>query len=308
MSLSAFAASGRFYRGNLHTHSNRSDGTLPPEEVCRRYRERGYDFICISDHFLERYGYPVTDTLSLRSEGFTTILGAELHAPATEAGELWHILAVGLPADFAPTEAAETGPMLARRARAAGAFVAIAHPEWYGLSLQDGLSIDAAHAVEVYNHTSAEHTSRGGGSYYLDALLNAGCRLGALACDDAHFNFPGQTDRDAFGGWVMVKAEDNDPQTLVQALIAGHYYATRGPSIFRMDIIDGQFLIETSPAKQIALVGPNSKSVYVSGEDLTNAQIPVKEIKGDWCRLVVVDRGDLCAWSNPIWTSTLLPS
>ncbi|MGL5010699.1 MAG: phosphotransferase, partial [Paracoccaceae bacterium] len=31
-----FRAKGRFWRGNLHTHSTRSDGILAPEEVCRR--------------------------------------------------------------------------------------------------------------------------------------------------------------------------------------------------------------------------------------------------------------------------------
>ncbi|MEL6736645.1 MAG: phosphotransferase, partial [Pseudomonadota bacterium] len=37
MQLSAFSAPGRFWRGNLHTHSTVSDGVLEPEEVCRRY-------------------------------------------------------------------------------------------------------------------------------------------------------------------------------------------------------------------------------------------------------------------------------
>lgn len=46
--LSAFSAPGRFWKGNLHTHSNRSDGALEPAEVCRRYREAGYDFLCLS--------------------------------------------------------------------------------------------------------------------------------------------------------------------------------------------------------------------------------------------------------------------
>ena len=44
-SLSAFTAPGRFWRGNLHTHSTRSDGVVSPEEVCRRYRAEGYDFL-----------------------------------------------------------------------------------------------------------------------------------------------------------------------------------------------------------------------------------------------------------------------
>ena len=48
----AFSNPGRFFRGNLHTHSTNSDGVLPPEEVCRRYAVNGYDLLCLSDHFV----------------------------------------------------------------------------------------------------------------------------------------------------------------------------------------------------------------------------------------------------------------
>ena len=34
---------GRFFRGNLHCHSKRSDGLVEPEEVVAAYREAGYD-------------------------------------------------------------------------------------------------------------------------------------------------------------------------------------------------------------------------------------------------------------------------
>ncbi|MFZ1347702.1 MAG: PHP domain-containing protein, partial [Tabrizicola sp.] len=102
MRPSAFTAPGRFWRGNLHTHCTNSDGVLSPEEVCRRYRAEGYDFLAITDHFIGIYGYPMTDTRAFRSEGFTTLIGAELHSGAQSNGELWHILAVGLSDDFAP--------------------------------------------------------------------------------------------------------------------------------------------------------------------------------------------------------------
>ncbi|MEO1613467.1 MAG: PHP domain-containing protein, partial [Pseudomonadota bacterium] len=124
----AFDAPGRFWRGNLHTHSTRSDGVLAPEEVCRRYRAEGYDFIALTDHFVGLYDYPIVDTKPFRDDGFTTILGAELHSGAMENGELWHVLAVGLPEDFAasnsphfmPVEDQESGAEIARRAREAG--------------------------------------------------------------------------------------------------------------------------------------------------------------------------------------------
>jgi hypothetical protein len=48
---------GRFSRGNLHCHSNRSDGLVDPEDVAAAYREAGYDFICLSDHYEAEYGW-----------------------------------------------------------------------------------------------------------------------------------------------------------------------------------------------------------------------------------------------------------
>jgi hypothetical protein len=138
MGTEAFAAPGKFWRGNIHTHSTRSDGKLPPEEVCRRYREAGYDFLCLSDHFLPQYGFPIVDTRPFRTNSFTTILGAEIHAPKNSHGEVWHVLAAGLPDDFAPTGEGESAEALGARANAAGAFVGIAHPQWSSLSVEDG--------------------------------------------------------------------------------------------------------------------------------------------------------------------------
>ena len=214
----AFTAKGRFWRGNLHTHSTRSDGVLSPEEVCRRYKAEGYDFMALTDHFVGAYGYPIVDTVPMRDAGFTTILGAELHSGAMANGELWHILAVGLPADFAPSNSPsfvpvagqETGAEIAARAVAAGAFVAIAHPQWSGLTLADARTITAAHAVEIYNHGCAMGCDRPDGFAIADLLLTEGRKLTLIATDDAHFSEP-----DHFGGWVMVKAEANEPEALL---------------------------------------------------------------------------------------------
>jgi predicted metal-dependent phosphoesterase TrpH len=150
MGTQAFAAPGKFWRGNIHTHSTKSDGALEAAEVCRLYREAGYDFLCLSDHFMARFGFPITDTRDLRTNAFTTIIGAEIHAPATSHGELWHILAAGLPDDFAPPAEGEDGVALTRRARAAGAYIGIAHPQWSGLTIEDGRAMAPhAHSVEI---------------------------------------------------------------------------------------------------------------------------------------------------------------
>lgn len=306
MDTTVFSKPGRFFRGNLHTHSNRSDGALPPEEVCRRYKAHGYDFIALTDHFVGRYAYPITDTAPWRDNRFTTILGAEIHSGAMENGELWHILAVGLPADFAPPRAPdfdartdqETGPQLARRAHNAGAYVAIAHPHWSGLTLEDALSIEAAHAVEAYNHGCAIDSDRGEGFLTLDLLLSRGKRLHLCTTDDAHFGQP-----DHFGGWVMVKAEENRPDSLLEALKAGDYYSSQGPDFHDIACDGDRIEVAMSAVSRVIVQGQGSASRVVIGETMTRAEIALsgRLAASPWLRVTLADAAGKRAWSNPIW-------
>ncbi len=293
-----FAAPGRFWRGNIHGHSTNSDGSWSPAEVCAAYRREGYHFIALTDHFLERYGFPVTDTSAYRGDGFTTILGAEVHAPQTSRGMDWHILAVGLPVDFPPTAAQETGPELSQRCVDAGAFVAIAHPPWYNLTLEDGLSLTSAHAVEVYNHTCEVLAARGDGSSMWDSLLSAGCPLAGIAVDDSHFTHGA---REGFGGWVMVKAEQNTPETLLDALKAGRFYASQGPRIDDVRLEEAMLVVECSPAAEVFALGPGATAKSVSGPSLRRAEIPLDPFKNAWMRVLVRDANGKSAWTNPHW-------
>ncbi|MHC0053472.1 PHP domain-containing protein [Actibacterium sp. D379-3] len=305
MPTSFFTAPGAFYRGNLHTHSDRSDGVLPAEEVCKRYRDEGYDFIALTDHFIGMYDYPITDTTAFRDDDFTTILGAEVHSGAMQNGELWHIVAVGLPADFAPGHAPhflpvagqESGPEIARRCAEAGAYVAIAHPQWSGLTLDDARSIDAAHAVEVYNHGCAIGCDRPDGFHTLDLLLSEGRPLNLIATDDAHFSEP-----DHFGGWVMVKAAANAPDALVEALKAGHFYSSQGPELRDIRLSGRNIEVECSAAAAVIVQGQGSAAQALHGNSMTKARIPLDRFANSpWVRVTVTDRAGRRAWSNPIW-------
>lgn len=40
----------QWYRGNTHTHTLWSDGEAAPEYAVKWYKDRGYDFLCLSDH------------------------------------------------------------------------------------------------------------------------------------------------------------------------------------------------------------------------------------------------------------------
>lgn len=300
-----FTAPGRFWRGNLHTHSTLSDGALDPAEVCRRYKAEGYDFLALTDHFVGAYDYPLADTRPFRDDEFTTIIGAELHSGAMANGELWHILAVGLPFDFAPSNTPhfdpiddqETGPEIARRAVEAGAFVAIAHPQWSGLTMEDARSITAAHAVETYNHGCATGCDRADGFHTLDLLLSEGRRLNVIATDDAHF-----LDPDSFGGWVMVKASENTPGALLAALKAGHYYSSQGPELRAIELGDGSVQVRSSSVERVILQGQGSTTLMKWGQSLTRAEFKLDELgPSPWYRVTLIDSAGRRAWSNPLW-------
>ena len=301
--LPTFTAPGRFWKGNLHTHSTRSDGVLSPEEVCRRYRAQGYDFLALTDHFIGAYGYPIVDTLPFRSNDFTTILGAELHSGAMVNGELWHILAVGLPADFVAPDSPdfharagqESGAAIAARAVAAGAFVAIAHPQWSALTLADARAITAAHAVEIYNHGCAVGCDRPDGTAIADILMAEGRRFTLIATDDAHFYEP-----DHFGGWVMVKATENQPEALLAALRAGHFYASQGPELLNVTFTDTAVEVTCSPVSTVIVQGAGTATQNQHGDGLTHVTIPLSRVAASpFLRVTVVDANGKRAWSNP---------
>ncbi|MGL5011955.1 MAG: phosphotransferase, partial [Paracoccaceae bacterium] len=251
------------------------------------------------------YDYPIVDTVPYRTDDFTTILGAELHSGAQENGALWHILAVGLPLDFAPSHTPEwvpvagqeTGPELAARAVAAGAFVAVAHPQWSGLTVADAASITSAHAVEIYNHGCFAGCDRGDGAAIADQLLEGGRKLTLIATDDAHFSEP-----DHFGGWVMVRAEENAPEALLAALKAGHFYSTEGPELRDVRVYADRVEVECSAVVSVIVQGHGCRAKAVHGASLTAGTVPLERFRGSpYLRVTVIDAAGKRAWSNPVY-------
>lgn len=296
-----FDKPGRFYRGNLHTHSTVSDGMLSPEAVCQLYRDAGYDFLAITDHMMSRFGWRITDTTPYRTDEFTTLIGAELHAPQTEFGDLWHILAVGLPLDFARNNDDETGVTLTQRALATGAFVAIAHPDWYHLSEADALSLGSeVHAVEIFNGTSIDHNDKPGGWSLLDVLTARGHRYSALAVDDAHFT---RARADALLGWAMVKSEALTPEAILEALKLGHYYSSTGPQIYDVEVRPGdKVIVHCSPVERVFVSGMLARSSHAEGNGITRAELSLRPL-GDspFGRVTVRDSKGGRAWTSPFW-------
>lgn len=294
-----FAQPGRFWKGNLHTHTSRSDGAYDVEQVCQRYQDAGYDFLAITDHFLPRYHYPIVDTRTLRTAHFTTIIGAELHTDRTEMGEIWHILAVGLPLDFAPPTEDERAADLAARAQAAGAYVAVAHPNWYTLTERDIETLGMVDAIEVFNGVAADHNDCADSWAIADVMLGRGLRYLACATDDFH----GTKQRHDFRrGWVMVKSESLAPEALLTALKAGHYYSSTGAELYDIALdANRQLTVRCSPADWVFTSGKGSKSLAVTGHSDVHFTFDLANFTSPYFRVTVRAANGGRAWSNPIW-------
>lgn len=293
-----FDKPGTFWKGNLHTHCTNSDGKLKPEEVCQKYQEAGYDFLAITDHFLSAYEFPITDTRHLRNHRFTTLIGAELHTPTTEMGEIWHLVAVGLPLDFAPPSSDETGSQMARRALNAGAFVSIAHPHRCVMTENDAHALGQVHAVEIYNGGSHDENDRSESWSYLEILLGRRKYYSGHASDDYHgLHYR----RDFATGWVQVKAETLDPGSLLKALKAGHYYSSTGPQIYEIQVEPRQQItVECSPVNSIFVTGTLAKAKRKHGQNLTEARFDLSGFPSPYCRVTLRTDDGKRAWSNPI--------
>ena len=307
MSQTLFTASSRPLRGNLHGHSTHSDGHQDTTDVVRLYREAGYDFTCLSDHLWSEPRFAaetINDSSAFDSADFITIPSAEIHCLGKlyDQDGLWHLVANGLPLDFAVASRSETAPELVKRAVDAGAFVTIAHPEWYALTTAEALSLAEAgvHGVEVYNHSLAIGAARGGGIATLDQLANEGFRMHLTATDDSH-----ALPDDAFGGWVMVAADRLEGDAIVAALKAGNFYASCGPDFTSIEVDDSHLHVATSPVSRIILSAAGHLSHAQHGTGLTSAAFDLGSVTADYVRLTITDADGRNAWSNIFWLDDL---
>ena len=302
MKLMPFDKTGPFYRGSLHSHTTASDGERTPERLLKMYAANGYDFVCITDHFLSEFHFPITVPEKPLS-GLTVIPSAELHVGKTSNGWTWHMTANGLPVDFEPPKDGETTQEIARRAVEAGAFLSIVHPGWYQLTLEDAQSIDTAHAVEVFNAGCQVMHERGDGSYLVDGLLDKGRRIWVTAVDDSHGHMP-----DLALAWVNVKAASSQADDLLNALKNGQFYSSEGPEIHDLDWNPEtkQLTIRTTAVTRILVNGQGYLNANACGEGITKATIDLSHFThSPWMRIIICDRDGKKAWTNPYWFEDL---
>jgi len=295
-----FAMPGRFYRGNTHTHSTFSDGVVSLEDRFTAYRERGYDFLVLTDHD----AWHAVDHCS--ADGFLAVPGMELHPVNPYGGETYHLVGIGVNRyidgrNMSPNE-------VLRAISDQGGVGVLAHPYWCGHTLRDFEGLRGYTAMEVYNTTCCVTIGKGySETHWDDHLDRIGPVLG-LAVDDTH-----QETADAYQGWVMVKARELTVPAILEALRTGAFYATQGPEILDLRIErteQGPCLrVRTPPAKRIVFKSRAYHGCCIDAKDdqwLEGAEYVLRP-EQRYVRVEVTSPDGKKAWSNPFFIRDYLP-
>lgn len=289
--VNPFVMPGRWLKGNLHTHTTRSDGEVDADERIAAYREAGYDFIALTDHSI------VSNEAGKSTDEFLVIDGVECHVNEPESGEVYHIVGLNVPPGL-PLEDPMAVEEIKRVLVDAGALVVLAHPYWSGNTVQRMLGVlDGLFAIEVFNATTCS-TGKGTARVHWDDLLDWGARVCGLAVDDAH-----GTEHDVFKGWVMVRAPSLDAASVLAALSAGAFYSTTGPRIEEVVFDGGRIRVRCSPATSITFMAQRyhgRRFVAGRGKRLHEALYAL-EGEERYVRIEVADAGGGTAWTNPIY-------
>uniref|UniRef100_UPI0010418209 hypothetical protein n=1 Tax=Frankia sp. Cppng1_Ct_nod TaxID=2897162 RepID=UPI0010418209 len=122
-------------------------------------------------------------------------------------------------------------------------------------------------------------------------------RLSAYVADDAHFQ---PQDPPGCAAWVQVRAASLDPDTLLAALKAGHYYASTGPELYDVQLHGDIVTVRCSPVRKVLITGGVPGLQIKEGKKLTECSLPVSMFSGGYCRITVEDTDGRRAWTNPI--------
>ena len=291
-------------RGNCHCHSTFSDGTYPPEETTRRYRDAGYDFLYLTEHCDKlTYGrFPDFDALD--SADFRVLPGVEYRNSTVRFGQSRQAMLLGLNT----LEIEHWEPELDQQStidaiNADGGLAILSCTYWDGRIAGDMADLTGLVGIEIYNATCQGAVGKGSAISHFDELLESGMRLYGLAVDDCHLNdWP-----DFALAWIVVCAEEKTPTAINDAIRTGRFYSSCGPTIEQGVLGGDTITFRCSPAKMIVCngVGPYGHALHSNGNGgLTQMTLNLKEQwpgESPYVRFSCCDDQGRWAWTNPFW-------
>ncbi|MCC5829983.1 MAG: PHP domain-containing protein [Phycisphaeraceae bacterium] len=275
---------GQWLKGNLHTHSNHSDGVLSHQAMVDLYAARGYDFLAFTDHdrLTDESRYALLDR-----RGLILIPGNEITAGGPH---LLHLNAQRLVRPIPQRQA------VIDHARHERSMVIVNHPnqgaafdhcpmmlmrQWMGFV-----------GIEIYNGICGVNRGSPYAMNKWDMVLADGHRVWGLATDDAH------DATDVGRGWVMALARERDLDGVMDALIEGRFYASTGVLIRSIEVHGMTIRVEAPNAQRIVAVATGGKRVAVADGPRIELVVPDRV---RYVRLECWGAGETFAWTQPFF-------
>ena len=227
-----------WWKGELHLHTNHSDGKAPLSEMVEAAKRRGLQFIVLSDH----------NTVSVHAEieamDFPIVPGMEL---TTFYG---HAVALGVRTFIdwrEPADSTLSRPI--QEVHAQGGLFSIAHPFTIGDPICTGcewkyenVDLRQVDLLEVWSGSWRKGWAPNNLAFdWWNRLLNDGYRIVGVAARDVHdprqFQIPDTADT-----WVW--AESLELAAILRGLKSGRVIATSGPAIdLALEVAGGKYPI-----------------------------------------------------------------
>jgi hypothetical protein len=290
-------------KGNIHSHSVFSDGSLTPEEMKDAYVHHGYDFLAVTDHDV------YTDTRKMTDATFTMLQGFELWANAPDDKDihinfLWadHIDGiVDKQILHLPERTGKQTSAFCCTMKEKGAYIQLNHPHWSMLNSSEIGDENPYDAVEVINYGTDWLENTGNGSVFWSEMLYRGVKLWGGGGDDNHNHKEiDSMYSDSFGGFTVVKAKDRSPEAIMQAMKSGSFYTSTGPSIYDFFVEDGMVHVVCSPCEKIFISGQGRPYQRKLGRFVTEFVTPLKGSE-KLVRAECMDARGRSAYTNPIY-------
>ncbi len=260
-------------KGETHTHTKESDGGNTPTELLTEYKNKGYAFVCITDH-------NVITCASI--DGLISIV-------SVEDTKTRHITAY----DITEQSASSVPQEVLDFYHNADKLCSLAHLNWDGQPHATAVEVKGytyVQMLEVYNANTNSYAEE-----HWDEALSQNWGVLAIAVDDCHnINDPSQFDK----GYVLVNTDVKNKDTIMSELRAGNFYASNGNDI---EIITTSTKITASSTElsNFSFIGLNG-AVLKTVSNVTTSTYAVKQ-EDVYVRVKSVKVSDnSCAWSQTV--------
>ena len=299
---------GSWFKGNLHTHTLNSDGDSTPDDVVRWYRERGYNFVTLTDH---NYLTSV--------DGLNALHGADAKFLVMKGEEVTdrfgekpiHVNGLAPDSFIKPPGGNSVVNMVQNMVdaiRQAGGAPSINHPNFGWAITGDELAeVQRTRLFEVFNGHPTVNNVGGGGVPGLeevwDRILSSGRMLYGIAVDDAHY-FKRPEDKTAprpGQGWVYVRSARLESRALVEALERGDFYSSTGVEMQAIESTANSMTLriktQLSSKYRIQFIGRQGRVLSEA-----TASPATYAFKGDegYVRAKVFESNGALAWIQPL--------